>query len=149
MTNSGQPVTYVSEYVHNLDARNRVTVPSNWRVEGDEGNYYLAWQHPNGFIAVYPPDIQEELREKMRSTQLTDVEKQKALKAFYRRSHIFGCDKQGRILLTDKLRAHAGIDKQVGLVGVGRYFEIWDGRKVAIEEAEDPNLLDVLKQIGF
>lgn len=142
-------MTYVSEYVHNLDARNRVTVPSNWRVEGDEGNYYLAWQHPNGFIAVYPPDIQEELREKMRSTQLTDVEKQKALKAFYRRSHIFGCDKQGRILLTDKLRNHAGIDKQVGLVGVGRYFEIWDGRKVEIEEAEDPNLLDVLKQIGF
>ena len=72
-------MTYVNEYVHNLDARNRVTVPSNWRVEGDEGNYYLAWQHPNGFIAVYPPDIQEELREKMRSTQLTDVDKQKAL----------------------------------------------------------------------
>lgn len=45
--------------------------------------------------------------------------------------HLFGemvettCDGQGRIQLTNELRAHAGIDKDLVMVGVGDWLEIW------------------------
>jgi MraZ protein len=45
--------------------------------------------------------------------------------------HLFGemvetsCDGQGRIQLTPELRAHAGIDKDLVMVGVGDWCELW------------------------
>ncbi len=45
--------------------------------------------------------------------------------------HLFGemvetsCDGQGRIQLTPELRAHAGIDKDLVMVGVGEWCELW------------------------
>ena len=35
-------------------------------------------------------------------------------------------DKQGRILLEPALRSHAGLQKEVTVIGVGSYAEIWD-----------------------
>ena len=35
-------------------------------------------------------------------------------------------DKQGRIQLTPRLLAHAGLEKDVTVVGMGRYAEIWN-----------------------
>ena len=35
-------------------------------------------------------------------------------------------DKQGRILLGPALRAHAGLEKEVTVIGVGSYAEIWN-----------------------
>ena len=38
-------------------------------------------------------------------------------------------DPQGRILIPPKLREHAGLKKDVVLVGVGSRIEIWDSEK--------------------
>ena len=35
-------------------------------------------------------------------------------------------DKQGRILLPPPLREHAGLDKEVVVIGVGDYAELWE-----------------------
>ena len=37
-------------------------------------------------------------------------------------------DKQGRILLPANLRRHAGLEKDVVVIGVGNHAEIWDAR---------------------
>jgi MraZ protein len=51
-------------------------------------------------------------------------------------------DKQGRILIPPTLRQHAGLDKEVVLVGVLDHFEIWS-RENWLEE--DDRLLNDLK----
>ena len=33
---------YVGSFRHNLDAKNRLTIPSKWRFAGDDGDVYLA-----------------------------------------------------------------------------------------------------------
>ncbi len=37
-------------------------------------------------------------------------------------------DRQGRILLPANLRRHAGLEKDVAVIGVGSHAEIWDAR---------------------
>ena len=44
-------------------------------------------------------------------------------------------DKQGRILVSAPLREHAGLEKDVVLVGVGNHIEIWS--KDRYDAAED------------
>ncbi len=141
-------MAYVGEFRHQLDARNRVTVPSSWRVAGDDGNFYFAWPHPDGCIAVYPPHVQEELLEKAARIPLSDSRGQKALGKLFGKGHKFGCDKQGRILLPDALKSHAGISKEVCLVGLGHHFQIWDSAKRDAAE-EDFNLLEVMAEMGI
>ena len=144
----GQTMAYVGEFVHQLDTRNRVTVPSSWRVTGDDGSYYLAWPHPEGCIVVYPPHMQEQLLGKAQEARLSDVRSQKMLRKLFGRASQFGCDKQGRILIPDSLKGHAGIEKKVSLVGLGHYFQIWDARQREAEE-EDFNLLEAMAEMGI
>ena len=148
MMERGQVMAYVGEFTHQLDARSRVTVPSSWRVAGDDGNYYFAWPHPEGCIAVYPPEIQAEIMEKARSIRQSDVRGNKMLRKLFGRAHKFGCDRQGRILLPDALIAHAGIEKKVGLVGLGHYFQVWNAA-LREEEDEDFNLLEAMEDMGI
>ncbi|NDV63303.1 mraZ [Puniceicoccales bacterium CK1056] len=148
MIEYGQTTAYVGEFVHQLDARNRVTVPSSWRVTGDDGNYYFAWPHPEGCIAVYPPHMQQELLEKASHIKQSDVRGQTMLRKLFGRAYKFGCDKQGRILLPDTLKDHSGIEKKVSLVGLGHYFQIWDSSKREIED-EDFNLLEAMAEMGI
>lgn len=148
MSEGGQVMAYVGEFVHQLDARNRVTVPSSWRVAGDDGNYYFAWPHPEGCIAVYPPQIQREIMEKAAAIKHSDVRGNAMLRKLFGRAHKFGCDKQGRILLPDPLIHHAGIEKKVSLVGLGRYFQVWNATERE-EEEEDFNLLEAMAEMGI
>ncbi len=141
-------MAYVGEFTHQLDARNRVTVPSSWRVAGDDGNYYFAWPHPEGCIVVYPPHMLDELLEKARGIQQSNVRSKATLRQLFSRAFKFGCDKQGRILLPDALKKRVGINKQVSLVGLGHYFEIWDAAKREVEE-DDFDLLEAMAEMGI
>jgi MraZ protein len=148
MNGHEQRMAYVGEFVHQLDARNRVTVPSSWRVAGDDGNFYFAWPDPEGCIAIYPPHMQEELLEKAAQFKMSDVRGRAILRNLFGRAHKFGCDKQGRILLPDQLKYHAGIEKKVSLVGLGHYFQIWDAGKLETGE-EDFDLLAAMAEMGI
>ena len=146
MNELGQTMAYLGEFVHQLDARNRVTVPSSWRVTGDDGNYYFAWPHPEGCIVVYPPHMQQELLEKASRIKQSDVRGQAMLRKLFGRAHKFGCDKQGRILLPESLKEFSGIEKKVSLVGLGHYFQIWDSSKRELED-DDFNLLEAMAEM--
>lgn len=45
-------------------------------------------------------------------------------------------DKAGRLLIPADLRTMTGLEKQVALVGMGEYFELWDARRLAKLEQE-------------
>lgn len=139
-------ISYVSNFRHTLDVRNRVTIPSAWRVTGDDENYYLAWPHPEGCIAFFTPEMQAEIYEKIKSAQQSDVETQALLRELFGNAAQMGCDKQGRILLPDNLCKHAGIDKDVILVGLGRNFQIWSASRWTPPQF---NMLDAMRKLGI
>ncbi len=122
---------YVGEFEHSLDAKNRLTVPSKWRLPGDEGDYYLALPNPEGFVSVYPPAMVARLQERIAQISLGDTQAQATLMYLSSMAHAFGCDKQGRVQLNEALLGHAGISKQALLVGNFSTFSIWSPERYA------------------
>lgn len=128
---------YTGNYRHNLDGKLRVTVPSKWRFHGDEVEEYLAWPHQDGYIAVYPPQVVQRIREHVSGVRLSDARAQRFLRHFFGNGTQFTCDGQGRIRLSEKLIAHAGIEKEAVLVGSGNTFAIYAPERYEAEESDE------------
>lgn len=142
---------YVGEFSHRLDQRGRVTVPSQWRVAGDEvgENFYFAWVHPEGYLSVFPPAMREALLAKIDGVRQHDVDGQRVLRRLFGNGCEFSCDKQGRVLIPEKLLKAVGIDKDVSFVGSGRTFQIWSSEKYEAVNNEPLDLLSALKQLDI
>lgn len=144
---------FVGEFRHKLDAKNRLTIPSDWRFSADDArSVYLAIPHPKGCVTVYPPAMVEKLMEAASQPTLGAPEKQRALMMLGRLSCKVSCDKAGRITLDARLLAHAGISGNVVLAGEFNKFNIWDPARLAEEDAKmgaTENLFDALAQLGL
>ena len=149
MTTSGTTF-FVGEFTHALDAKGRVTIPSKWRIQGGE-NTYLGLPNPSGYITVYPPKMIERLEEKVSEASLSDPQAQSLLMELFSKADSFGCDKQGRINLSDKLLEHAGIKGKAVLVGKFSSFAIWseDRRKAEGDDTSERNIFDAMRELGL
>ncbi|MBT7650957.1 MAG: mraZ [Opitutae bacterium] len=140
---------FVGEFVHAMDSKGRVTIPSKWRISGGD-NTYLAIPNPGGYITVYPPKMVNRLEEKIAAASLSDVRAQALLMELFSKAHSFGCDKQGRINLNDKLLSHAGIVGKAVLVGNFSAFAIWSEEKYENREVTDErNIFDAMRELGL
>jgi MraZ protein len=140
---------FVGEFTHALDSKGRVTIPSKWRISGGE-NTYLALPNPGGYITVYPPKMVDRLEQKVSEASLSDVRAQALLMELFSKAHSFGCDKQGRINLNDKLLDHAGINGKAVLVGNFSAFAIWSEGRYSKRPAEDErNIFDAMRELGL
>jgi len=141
---------FVGEFTHALDSKGRVTIPSKWRIQGGE-NTYLALPNPSGYITVYPPKMIERLEEKVSEASLSDPQAQSLLMELFSKADSFGCDKQGRINLSDKLLEHAGIKGKAVLVGKFSSFAIWseDRREAEDDSPKERNIFDAMRELGL
>ena len=139
----------VGEFTHALDSKGRVTIPSKWRISGGE-NTYLALPNPGGYITVYPPKMVDRLEQKVSEASLSDVRAQALLMELFSKAHSFGCDKQGRINLNDKLMEHAGVRSKAVLVGNFSAFAIWSVDNYESREGTDRrNIFDAMRELGL
>jgi len=140
---------FVGEVTHALDPKGRLTIPSKWRISGGESTY-LAIPNPGGYITVYPPKMVARLEEKVAEASFSDTRTQALLMELFSKAHSFGCDKQGRINLNDKLLEHAGIKKKAVLVGNFSAFAIWSEDQYSKRESADQrNIFDAMRELGL
>ena len=141
---------FVGEFTHALDSKGRVTIPAKWRISGGD-NTYLALPNPSGYITVYPPKMIERLEEKVSEANLSDTEAQSLLMELFSKADSFGCDKQGRINLGDKLLTHAGIKGKAVLVGKFSTFAIWaeDRREKEGVGKSERDIFDAMRELGL
>jgi len=140
---------FVGEFTHALDPKGRLTIPSKWRISGGESTY-LALPNPGGYITVYPPKMVARLEEKVAEASFSDTRTQALLMELFSKAHSFGCDKQGRINLNDKLLEHAGIKKKAVLVGNFSAFAIWSMDQYSKRESADQrNIFDAMRELGL
>ena len=69
---------FVGEFVHSVDDKGRITIPSKWRIKGDDSTY-LGIPNPGGYVTVFPPKSAVRLYETLSEASMSDVRAQNLL----------------------------------------------------------------------
>lgn len=135
------------KYRHTVDPKGRLFVPSKLRDELGEAFYVtLGLDH---CLSVYTEAGWQSILDKYNALPISQARKMRFLFANAAKCEP---DSQGRILLPQKLRAYAGLDKDVVIIGVSNRAEIWNAERWAALEAEElnpENLAAVMEELGF
>ena len=112
----------MGQYDYAIDGKGRLNFPARFREEMGENFVVTRWIE-NCLIAL-PQDRWQALVEQISTYNMADA--QELARQLLPSAMEAVPDKQGRILITPKLRRHAGLAKDVTIVGMGNYAEIWD-----------------------
>jgi MraZ protein len=142
---------YSGLFRHSLDDKNRVTIPSSWRSAYGPDAQFLATPHPEGYLAVLPPEEIEKLRAKIAQVALSDGAGQDFIARFFAQTQALSFDKQGRVMLNADLLAHAGISRDAVLVGAGNKFNVYSPERWGKVEQRTAgeNFGDIMRRIGI
>ncbi len=115
----------MGEYQHNMDLKGRVTIPSKFRE--DLGDKFYVSRGLDGCLFVLSCAQWDRLVEKVAAIPMAQG---KAIQRyFFSGAAEVEPDKQGRILLPQNLREHAGLTKDVTVIGAATRAEIWDTQR--------------------
>jgi MraZ protein len=150
MAQAGKP-SYTGLFRHTLDDKGRLTIPSEWRSAHAPEETFLATPHPDGYIAILPPEEVEALRAKISAQKLGDSAAQKFAARFFSKTQGFSYDKTGRAGFTAELLKHAGIEKDAVLVGSLTKFNIYSPERWQQEETSGAgeSLGDLMRHMGI
>jgi len=118
---------FKGEYNHQLDAKNRIRIPAKLKAELGVG--YSITRGVDKCLYIIPKEEMDKLTSKLEQFDMYDAEKQKGIRSVLRLAYDPEEDNQGRIVLTEKLRSYAGIEKDIVFLGVGNRIEIWDEKE--------------------
>ncbi len=130
---------------HTLDAKNRLTVPSKFRAALADG--VVLARGSERCLEVWPAGDYEELHGGALKG-LNPI----APEARELRRRIFGgafdteLDAAGRVMLAPKLIEHAGLGREVAIVGAGDCLEVWDRRAWVDHDQDSPARINELTQ---
>lgn len=119
-----------------LDAKGRINVPTRHRdaLTAKADGQLTITRHPDGCLLVYPRPEWEKKREQIAAFPLQARALQRLLLGNAQDVEV---DSAGRVLIAPELRAAAGLNRDVMLLGMGGHFELWDAMALAKREAED------------
>lgn len=112
------------EYDHQIDAKNRIRIPSRFKQE--IGEEYVFMKGVNKCVSVYPKSVFESRYGNFANVSLFDLEAQQALLEVFSSCFNAQEDGQGRVVLPEKLREYANLQKDVVSIGVGDHVDIYD-----------------------
>ncbi len=112
----------MGEYDHTIDVKGRVIIPSKFRE--DLSGEFVITAGLDGCLFVYPMVEWERFIDELK--RLPGSKEVRQLQRYFM-AGAAACDmdKQGRVLIPNKLREHGEIEKDVVLVGVINKIEIW------------------------
>ena len=114
----------------NLDAKGRMAMPARYRdrlVEEFGGKLVVTIDPMAKCLLVYPVDIWEEIQKKVEMMSTTNPVTRRFQRLLIGYAADVELDSSGRMLLPQKLRDYAALDKQIQLAGQGKNFELWSG----------------------
>ena len=133
-----------------LDSKGRLSVPTRHRdvLSATAASELTITKHPHGCLMVFPRNEWEKFRDRIVALPM---QAQWWKRIFLGYAMDVEMDATGRVLVSPELLAAAGIDKDAVLLGMGAYFELWDARAYAAQEAEamKGEMPDVFKDFSF
>jgi len=113
-----------------LDDRGRISMPARYREELRDREGGKVWVTPSlepteKCVLIYPTRKWKKLKKELDRQDTSKEHVRSALRILPGEAERVFLDGNGRVLIPQKLRDHAGLHKKVVLVGVLNKFELW------------------------
>jgi len=119
-------------YEHSIDAKGRLFIPAKLREELGV-TFYLA-MGVDECLATYPQETWNRFTEKFASLPMSQSA---AMRPLFANASKCELDSQGRIVIPQKLRKYAGLEKDAVIIGVNDRAEIWSAETWNAREEEE------------
>ena len=117
-----------------LDDKGRLTLPAKYREHFADGIVVTRVQ--DGCLAVYDVETFDSLDARFESRATSEADVRAYQRWLNSGSHDDVPDRQGRITLPAPLRAFAGLDHDVVVLGAGDRVEVWEPERWAQQSAQ-------------
>jgi MraZ protein len=140
---------FVSHFTLRLDAKGRVSIPAPFRAvlarDGFDGLYcYPALDRPA--LDAGGNALLTEIETLIERFSPYSEEREQFSTALFGTSEVLKIDGEGRVVLTEPLKAHAGIADEATFAGLGHKFQIWEPGRFRAELAEATEKVRALKR---
>jgi MraZ protein len=141
-------VAFRGHYEYALDAKKRLNVPAKIRAAFSAG--VVLAQAPEPCVTIWVPDEFERWTQSFLSNlNPLSPERRKLTRYFAGTSFDAELDSAGRVTLNQALIDHAGIDREVVIVGNLDHLEVWDRRRWGEErDALNQEISGIAESLG-
>ena len=120
---------FLSKFVNKVDKKGRVSVPAGFRTALAEQKFHgvvLFCSSAHACLEGFGWNTMEEISNRMDHYDLFSDDQDDLATAVFGEAVQLPFDKEGRMILTADLMAHAAIEEQAVFVGMGRKFQVWN-----------------------
>ncbi|MBI4422700.1 MAG: division/cell wall cluster transcriptional repressor MraZ [Elusimicrobia bacterium] len=121
-------------FEHSLDDKNRLFAPSRYRdqLNAEGGKHFMVAMGLERCVYVFLPSQWERFLAQVEAYKFkTPQEKRATMRHIFSNAAEAPLDDQGRILIPQALRDHAGLQKEVVVLGAGSRAELWSKSTLA------------------
>ena len=137
----------IGEYTHSLDQKSRLIMPAKFRE--DIGSHFYLTIGTDACLRAYSFEEWNKYKSKIEALPDSDSKARLYKRAIFSNSNECEVDKQGRILIASNLKAYAGLEKDVVIIGQSSYIEIWSIENWnRYNEKEDINLDELVTDLS-
>ena len=115
---------FLGTYAPRLDEKGRLILPAKFRDELESGIVVTRGQER--CLYVFATKDFEQMHDRIRQAPVTSKQARDYLRVFLSGANAEVPDKQHRVTIPAGLRAYAGLDRDVTVIGAGNRAEIWD-----------------------
>jgi MraZ protein len=118
---------FLGEFEHTIDEKGRVAIPARFREE--LGERFVVTKGFDLCLQAFPMSYWQELTEKVNRLPIGSPDARNIRRILFSPAAEVEIDRQGRILVPQPLREHAGLAEEVVITGMSSYFELWSGQR--------------------
>lgn len=141
----------IGEYVHTLDPKKRVSLPSKFRKE--LGETIIITRGLDNCLFIYSLTEWGKISEKLAGLPFGASDSRSFNRFMLSGAVETDVDSAGRILIPEYLRNFAGLSSRVVLAGIHNRVEVWDEKKwqdyTAVVERKADQFAEKLGEIGM
>lgn len=147
-------LSFRGEFNQKVDGKGRMSIPADFRAVLADGDprcpenplpriVILHGPHIKDSLHAYTIDAMAEIEEGIKRLPRGSIERKKASRKILGKSWETEIDKDGRIVLPQRLREQIGLTGLSTMTAMGDYFEIWDAGTYEAFEAQDDDDDDI------
>lgn len=118
---------FIGEYHHSIDEKNRLAVPTKFRLDLSKGA--VVTRGIDSCLFLYTKKEWEKLAIKLADMPISKSKTRAFARLMLAGAMDINLDKQGRAIIPDYLRRYASIGKKAVVAGLYNRLEIWDEKK--------------------